>query len=345
MQPHAVRTSLFAALMLFACGSEPLSSPEPTASARFELEAGTENGNVFQLRDAVFELTGPTNTSVTSEGIGPWVQVDVAPGTYSILLKDGWSLHHVSGPGEQFDTSQARLLSANPKTVVLPAGQVTNVIFSFALGDYVIGKDEARARIGIEVKEPLCGNGILDPGEECDSAIHYANATCDSKCTGGYRSCTAATDCASGICKHGNCGCAEAADTCNQNCYTAGSSCTGSCTDNAIACTNTCDAGETSCRNACGTASAACWAACWFDPIGCAATCEPPRAICMNQCATDKSNCAAGCSSTYDGCTTGCTGDRTACTNGCTATHESCETGCNRCASCTTAGQCPYLAQ
>ncbi len=341
MHEAALRMSILGAFVLLACGSEAIPA-EPVASARFELESGTDNGNVFQLRDAVFELTGPTNTSVTSAGIGRWVSVDVKPGTYSILLKPGWSLHHISGPGDQFDTSEARLLSENPRTVVLPAGQTTDVVFSFALGDYVIGKGEARARIGIDVAEPLCGNGKLDPGEECDVAIKYSGATCDSKCTGGFRPCSKATDCASGICDRGNCNCEATATTCKQSCFTNASSCTNTCAGTAEDCSEGCISDETTCRNICGKASEACWLGCFFDPIACSATCEPPRAVCMAACTSAKNSCSSSCTSTFNGCAGTCTSTRDTCTSACDTAESSCQSSCNRCKSCTEAGQCPY---
>lgn len=343
MHGTALRMSIVAAgaWVLFACASEPVAA-EPTASARFELETGTANGNVFQLRDAVFELTGPTNTTVTSAGIGRWASVDVKPGTYTILLKAGWSLHQTSGMETRFDTSQARLVSPNPRTVVLPAGAVTDVIYSFAIGDTVIGKGEARARIGIEVTEPLCGNGVLDPGEECDPALKYFGATCDSHCSGGTKSCTQATDCKSGICTKGDCGCDLTASFCKNGCRDTRTSCREGCATPGLTCKSQCEANETSCRNTCGDLSEACWGGCWADPIGCALACEPPRALCMDQCTSGRTACDASCTTTWDSCLGTCDEDHATCFLGCEANENACYSGCNRCESCTSAGQCPY---
>lgn len=336
------RWALFCgAWAVLACsGAEP-SPSAPTATARFELEAGTENGNVFKLEDAIFELNGPEPTTVTSDGIGPWVQVDLQAGDYSIMLKDGWRLVHTSGPAVQIDTSGATLASPNPMFVSLPMGQVTDVIFHFVLDGDVLGKGDARGRIGISVDEPLCGNGIFDDGEECDSAINYANATCDDLCTGGYRTCSGPTDCASGRCIIGDCDCDGSADACHERCQDDGSACKGACADESDTCSDGCDDSEQTCRSTCGGLSAACWASCWFDPVGCAITCEPSRAICMEACSEVRSSCDGGCQDDFDSCAGGCDSD--ACHAECDSGEEACLSSCNRCEDCTSAGQCPYL--
>ena len=35
--------------------------------------------------------------------------------------------------------------------------------------------------------EPLCGNGVLDPGEQCDDGNHFDNDCCSSRCTAARR--------------------------------------------------------------------------------------------------------------------------------------------------------------
>ena len=337
---------LAAAVALLGCDAKEPEGEPTMATVRLELETATANGNVFQLRDAVFKLAGPITTAVTSDGIGPFVSVNVPPGDYSIKLTGAWHLDHTSGPGAAIDTSDAVLLSANPMFVTVPAGVVTGVVFKFGFGKDQLTQNGAQVHIGIEVDEPLCGNGLLDPGEECDYAIPYPNSTCDALCTGGDKPCTDALDCSSAICTGGSCPeCDSEASSCSYGCDDDDVACVQVCSDSSNDCTGACEDGEASCRDTCGNLSAVCWASCWFDPIGCSLTCEPARTLCMDQCSTDASGCSSSCETGYTACKVPCASAHDMCLQGCDEAQDTCWDACRTCAPCTEAGQCPLYGQ
>lgn len=335
---------LVGAMILGACEGVAPEEEGRLASVRLELETYTDTGNVFQLQNAVFVLSGPVTKSVTSDGLGPYVEVDVPPGDYQIQLKKGWTLAHTSGPGEKLDTSGAKLVSPNPLPVNVPPGVVTDVVFLFALGKEPLGQNDGRVHIAIAVDEPLCGNGLLDPGEECDSALSTPDAPCDELCTGGDTICSQDQDCASAICKQGACPeCDADAFACSEACSSQNAGCKAGCEGPALACDGACEAGDSSCRDTCGALSAACWAGCWFDPIGCALTCEPARDLCMGACDADLDACDLSCTSGFASCSSGCASDKAGCIAGCESGQTACWDGCTRCVPCTVAGQCPLL--
>jgi hypothetical protein len=328
---------------LIGCSASDDAAREEIASARLNLETGTDAGNVFKLVDAVFEFTGPVTTSITSAGIGPFVSVDVPPGRYSVRLKGG-RLVQTSGVAE-VDTSGAQLISPNPQSVQLVAGQVTDILFTFALGKDILSNKNARARVGINVQEPACGNGRLESGEECDRAINYPSGnSCDSLCTGGLKPCAEDRDCASNVCGQDRClQCGADAGGCREECDRGGDDCEFECTEDVRACEGDCGEGRDTCRNICGQASAACWAGCWPDPISCSAICEPPRSLCLNQCDAGADSCRTRCQEPRSACNSACARETVACKDECGAGESSCRENCGRCESCTSADQCPYL--
>lgn len=337
-------TTLFCgAFMGLACNA---ADPDPTtqqseksASVRIALETTSASGTVYKLADAVFEFEGPTPTSVSADldHVGRFVSVVVAPGEYNVHLKDGWRLVQDTG------LEGGRLISANPQHVVLVGGRMTDVVFRFSLNKDALKKDEAGARVGISVEDPLCGNGRLDPGEECDKAISYPGGRCDERCTGGIKPCSTDGECASNTCDlSSRCDdCQRQGDTCRHDCEYNRGSCGRACSSAVGTCKSNCDTGLDSCRNTCGDLSEACWASCWFDPIGCAATCEPPRAVCMNVCTANQTSCHDRCADTQPACDSACDTSESACVNRCGTTQSSCSANCGRCVSCSDARMCP----
>jgi cysteine-rich repeat protein len=83
--------------------------------------------------------------------------------------------------------------------------------------------------------EPLCGNGVLDPGEQCDDGNHVNNDCCTSRCTAALRG----TPCGDG--GRGDC---DAPDSCDAG---------GHCLANHVAAGTPCaDDGEVCTADRCG---------------------------------------------------------------------------------------------
>jgi hypothetical protein len=174
-----------------------------------------------------------------------------------------------------------------------------------------------------------CGNGVQNPGEDCDGA-DLGGATCDSETDrGGPLACTAActfdlTGCTLASC--GN-GVAEDGETCDGDdlggatCDSVGFSggqlgCAGDCAlDVSACCTDTCPAGEAACigetLRACTVAASGCLA---WEVTDCAATndicdaeADPPACLCIDRCPADGATQCAGatietCELQTDGC-------------------------------------------
>lgn len=185
---------LGAAMQLSACGADD--RPTPTVeeeedhaygSVALALRATGSSGNVYQLVDAQVRFTGPVTATVDADPDEDTLEVDLPTGPYDVLLLDGWQLVQLMDGGSQ--ASDARLVSENPTDVAVAEGLVSDVGFLFDVSGELIPFGLGRARINIEVFEgsepepvpepepPSCGDGSVDPGEECD-ASNLAGQTC-----------------------------------------------------------------------------------------------------------------------------------------------------------------------
>lgn len=156
MQRVLIVLSLFVCWALGACAGgagdrEPL---ETSGSVTLPLQASAPSGNVYQLRNAVFDIQGPTTTTLQTSAAtdpNPTLSATLLAGSYSITLRPGWSLFRVS-PG----TPQAvagSLTSANPAAFTVAGGGQTNVGFAFFASDEPVDFSTGTVNVGITVNE------------------------------------------------------------------------------------------------------------------------------------------------------------------------------------------------
>lgn len=147
-------------------------------SIQLPLVAQSASGVTYRLRDAAFELDGPTYVTIDTRDESPEdtsLELDLPVGSYDAHLVDGWRLVRVESDGSETGV-EAHLTSGNPLSFSISAGQISPVVFRFRIGSGDV--DFGGAEIGIEVDDgascvpvaETCNN--LD--DDCDSVIDEA---------------------------------------------------------------------------------------------------------------------------------------------------------------------------
>lgn len=124
--------------------------------------SGQTNGNTYRLRNATFDIVGPTTTTLDSE-TDPNANILAATlttGGYSIALRDGWSLEKVLPMGAQ--TVNAQLASPNPTSFMIGSGATASVVFQFSTDGTIVQIGTGRVEVSIGVTETgMAGCDIL----------------------------------------------------------------------------------------------------------------------------------------------------------------------------------------
>jgi len=230
-----------------------------------------------------------------------------------------------------FSASTTSIVATGSAVVIVKPGQYQVVPVTLGTGDV--------ADLSVNSDLGSCGNGTVDPGEECDPASAakcpasvadcddhndctddaFAGAGCLAKCThaavtnGGSCTVTAGDAGQSGVCLTGSCctgciknGLCKAGDSAAKECGSAGNDCFD-CTANSA--TATCTAGQcsgcdvTSCTNdsrTCGTST------CGFNCGSCADSCSGAGVVAKYACTgkTCQPNGGGNCG-LYASCTAG----------------------------------------
>src|SRR5438093_68235 len=130
--------------------------------------------------------------------------------------------------------------------------------------------DATAARVTVSTLSTACGNGVVDPGEECDGG-NLAGATCGG--CAGTPVCTAACKIDRSECTNGACDASETCTSCPADCVSSGARCgNGVCEaangENCITCPSDCEGrqgGKPTARFCCGFGGP--------NAVGC----DPPR--------------------------------------------------------------------
>ena len=187
-------------------GKDPSSEVEQTGSMRLPLETTAASGNVYRLRYAQFVTWGPQTTVVAPPEDATSFTTSLAAGIYSVELWPGWQLWRM-GPEET--QVEAELISPNPVQASIQPDTETVLTFQFRAGNDVIVLGPGELTVDISVVETACasdadcapseicqasvcvpngscGNGMIDPSEECDDFNNMSGDGCAANCTVEY---------------------------------------------------------------------------------------------------------------------------------------------------------------
>jgi hypothetical protein len=115
--------------LLTACGPGPQRAESGAVSLALTSQA---SGVTYRLADARFALKGPESKGFAS-GNEEQLDMDLAPGTYSLELLEGW--HLIRADDASSTPVVARLVSQNPAPLLVEAGTTTQAVFRFELSD------------------------------------------------------------------------------------------------------------------------------------------------------------------------------------------------------------------
>ena len=141
---HRIRMSLVAvALLAFAaplaagCATDPQDGQDgATGQLVLPLIQSGPDGALYRLNNALFDITSTTThltTTVDGSGGITEVAVPLAPGLYSVLLRDGWELSKSADGGTTFAPVGALLGSFNPNVLRILANQPAIMEFDFLI--------------------------------------------------------------------------------------------------------------------------------------------------------------------------------------------------------------------
>src|SRR5450755_873675 len=114
---------------------------------------GQTNGNSYRLRNAHFDVSGPTSTVLDSESdlTAMTLNATLSTGSYTITLEPGWSLER-SDAGV-FEVVDATLTSPNPKDFQILGGGTTNVAYQFSTNGTIVAIGTGELSVSISVVE------------------------------------------------------------------------------------------------------------------------------------------------------------------------------------------------
>lgn len=161
---------------LVGCSSDPARAEEGELGNISLNLVGQTAGNTYRLRNGLFTVSGPTNTVLDSK-VDPnanTLNAKLSSGSYLIDLAAGWSLERLDNG--VFETVDATLISPNPKSFEIIAGENTNVAYQFSTNGTIVNIGVGDLTVSLSVvengngggpdPEPSCANGIQDGLEE-----------------------------------------------------------------------------------------------------------------------------------------------------------------------------------
>ena len=164
---------------------------------------------------------------------------------------------------------------------------------------------------------PRCGDGVIDPNEQCDGGA-CCTAACQTQptgtlCTDGLL-CTVNDTCVNGACVGTPAACPDDGNACTTSTCDPSAGCVNQPVPDGTVCSvaSPCSTGGTCTAGVCSGSPVVCTP---LDQCHLAGTCDPVTGICSNPPAPDGTACDDGNPCTTDGCQAGvCTGTPTVCT-------------------------------
>ncbi|HEX4336808.1 MAG TPA: hypothetical protein VH062_12905 [Polyangiaceae bacterium] len=178
------------------------SAPKPsTGKLDLALEATSDSGKVYRLRNAFFDVASLTGTAAQKTLNGetdpsqPVLETFLAPGTYSTILEGGWFVEQVDGlNGAAFQVS-ASLLSSQVQIADVRSDEETFVRFDFQVdGSRVTFGPPGRLIVGIGIHEREAGappsglnprRSLLETGQGAVSAFTLTSTLSAIQTNGG----------------------------------------------------------------------------------------------------------------------------------------------------------------
>src|SRR5258706_3157566 len=123
---------------IVGCSSSPDKEAEGATGAISMSLVGQTGANTYRLRNARFDVTGPSTTSLDSE-VDPnatSLNATLPTGSYSIQLETGWALERLDGM--TFNPVDATLISANPTSFQIVANSTSNVKYLFSTNGTIV---------------------------------------------------------------------------------------------------------------------------------------------------------------------------------------------------------------
>ncbi len=144
-------------------------------------------GGASRTVSATFDLTGTWHVQITSQLVGPIVDVwDITQSGTTLSVGNGGSIGTIDPVTGTFSltgtTSPFPLLNCPPETFT---GRLTPDGKAFSGTEVLIGGTMFCPQFPSPVwasRDP-CGNGVLDPGEACDDGNEVNGDGCDANCT------------------------------------------------------------------------------------------------------------------------------------------------------------------
>jgi hypothetical protein len=188
------------------CSSTVDGSTEPVETGTLDLGlTGAANGVTYRLRNALFDITGPTATTLDSEidPNAPELVLTLPVGHYQVFLQPGWALERMD-PGGAVPV-HAMLVSPNPAAAQVIGGSRAHSVFRFQTDGTVvdIGFGELSVSIGVEVVSGGGGECLAYIPDSCPApeACYLTGAGSVCAPAGSLppgASCQAANDCMPG---------------------------------------------------------------------------------------------------------------------------------------------------
>jgi hypothetical protein len=163
------------------------------------------DGLFYRLRDATFEIDGPESTAFSTESnpTTDVISLELAAGSYDVLLADGWRLERWDPISDAALDVDATLVSDNPATALVSGSETVGVVFEFDVpdvGPVVLGDGDLEIDIDVNVEAEPCDPLVQD----CDSGLgcYFDNEGYSCQTAGSvglYDECEFANSCTPGL--------------------------------------------------------------------------------------------------------------------------------------------------